>query len=502
MGANTHNNYFSPRGGAETDTASLTSAGNSIPCHSEPVSASQKNKNLCEKINLQTINVIPHCQRQDITLELGQSLYVIPHLLRDLIDKIRSRNKSGMTEVSCHPEVPEARQHSGSLCNFTGHPEAIAEGSQKVNEIPKQVQDDKYVSGAHSKHLFTYSLINLLTSKKAAFTLAEVLITLAIIGIVAAMTIPTLVANYQTRAWSTSASVFERKLEEALRQMNTQQVLAGYKSTADFVNALGKYFKINKVCPNNDLMSCFEDKVYWGANEEEVDMTVIKNAKNFGQEDWDTETIGVQFANGTTGLIAYNPDCKENPYTNQFTGTSCLAILYDTTGFKTPNTQQKDLRGINVLSLGDSNCAFEINGTCFTAPFNPEPITKAECEQLKGDLGIEGCNYDDDYWAGAVKACGGVNKMPTSAQISDIANYVYNTSGIGEQTDRDNLTLDYDKVAELGFTVSPQDSSFYVSSGAEHGNNYSYGRYFGATQTYRGSGTRKASYLQAVCIAD
>ena len=172
MNANRHYNYFSPRG-AETDTASLTSAGNSIPCHAELVAT--------------------------------------------------SHNK----------------------------------------EIPKPVRNDKYVSKAHSKHKPHASHLTHSThAKRVAFTLAEVLITLAIIGIVAAMTIPTLVANYQTRAWSTSASVFERKLEEALKQMNTQQVLAGYKSTADFVNALGKYFKINKVCPNNDLMSCFEDKVY------------------------------------------------------------------------------------------------------------------------------------------------------------------------------------------------------------------------------------------------
>lgn len=34
---------------------------------------------------------------------------------------------------------------------------------------------------------------------KKAFTLAEVLITLGIIGIVAAMTIPALIANYQER---------------------------------------------------------------------------------------------------------------------------------------------------------------------------------------------------------------------------------------------------------------------------------------------------------------
>ena len=55
---------------------------------------------------------------------------------------------------------------------------------------------EKLVSEAHSNHLFPYSPINLFTFKKAAFTLAEVLITLGIIGIVAAMTIPTLISNY------------------------------------------------------------------------------------------------------------------------------------------------------------------------------------------------------------------------------------------------------------------------------------------------------------------
>ena len=56
------------------------------------------------------------------------------------------------------------------------------------------------MSEAHSKEL------NVLTSyrlndfkKKVAFTLAEVLITLGIIGIVAAMTIPTLISNYQEK---------------------------------------------------------------------------------------------------------------------------------------------------------------------------------------------------------------------------------------------------------------------------------------------------------------
>ena len=39
--------------------------------------------------------------------------------------------------------------------------------------------------------------IVLTTSKKVAFTLAEVLITLGIIGVVAALTLPTLIQNYK-----------------------------------------------------------------------------------------------------------------------------------------------------------------------------------------------------------------------------------------------------------------------------------------------------------------
>ena len=44
--------------------------------------------------------------------------------------------------------------------------------------------------------------------RRYAFTLAEVLITITVIGVVAALTIPNLVNNYQNRAWSTASVVF------------------------------------------------------------------------------------------------------------------------------------------------------------------------------------------------------------------------------------------------------------------------------------------------------
>ena len=53
--------------------------------------------------------------------------------------------------------------------------------------------------------------------KKAAFTLAEVLITLGIIGVVAAMTLPTLIANYQKKVVETRLISFYSKINQAYR---------------------------------------------------------------------------------------------------------------------------------------------------------------------------------------------------------------------------------------------------------------------------------------------
>ena len=319
------------------------------------------------------------------------------------------------------------------------------------------------------------------------------------------MTIPTLIQKYQEKAWNTSAEVFERKLETALSKMNTQQVLSGYTNTKEFVAALGAYFKITKVCDNNDILSCFPDKVFWGG--EEVDMSEIKSAENFGQDDWGTETIGVQFANGTTGVIAYNPSCTEQPWSNQFKGTSCIAILYDTTGYKQPNTSSKDLRANgDVLSLGGSNCYFKIGNTCYGKPFHPDPLTKAECEAQKGDLGINKCYSKTDYWAGAALTCGGVTKMPSASQLVEIAEEVYGTSiASSGSTDADwNKT----KAESMGFNTSTDLFGVFTNDEPEGdtGNDYTtwdnvaFAHVFQPHRTYKSTTFRSESTLYAICI--
>lgn len=70
------------------------------------------------------------------------------------------------------------------------------------------------------KNLSTYLLINLSTYKpiyfqKAAFTLAEVLITLGIIGVVAALTIPGLLTNIQHRDYTVKLKKFYSTMKQA-----------------------------------------------------------------------------------------------------------------------------------------------------------------------------------------------------------------------------------------------------------------------------------------------
>ena len=344
--------------------------------------------------------------------------------------------------------------------------------------------------------------------KKIGFTLAEVLITLAIIGIVAALTIPTLIQNFQTRSWDTASEVFQRKLGEALRVMNVQGTLAGYTTTEAFVDELSKHIKITRICDNDDITTCFADKVTWDG--EEVEMSKIKTSKNFGKDDWDTNTVAVQFANGVNGVIAYNPECRQNQFSNDVItvgetgiGTDCLAILYDVDGFKNPNNRGDDLRDIGNIALDGSNCAIELSdGTCFTAPFKPTPLTHAECIERQSELGITDCrDGDDDYWAGAVKACKDMgSSLPSQEQLDQLARDLY--PGTEITTGTSYGSRDNDLAVSMGFITTYPDENFRVWSSEEDSKSSAYYRFFNSTYTRWRHYYRHDSGYQAVCLAE
>ena len=107
------------------------------------------------------------------------------------------------------------------------------------------------------------------------------------------------------------------------------------------------------------------------------------------------------------------------------------------------------------------------DGTSFSAPFFPEALTEEECEELiEQGYGIKWCNYDDDFWAGAVKACGGVDKMPTEGQIKKLDNHLCHYKGANG--------IDVELATEMGFTITGNSTAhFLVWLGEERSDNRS-----------------------------
>ena len=84
--------------------------------------------------------------------------------------------------------------------------------------------------------------------KNSGFTLAEILITLGIVGVVAAMTIPTLMMNYQAKIWearlkkaySVSVNACERMLvEENVSASNETRIYSNVNN-----DVVKRYFKV------------------------------------------------------------------------------------------------------------------------------------------------------------------------------------------------------------------------------------------------------------------
>ncbi|MBR1425279.1 type II secretion system protein, partial [bacterium] len=125
-----------------------------------------------------------------------------------------------------------------------------------------------------------------------AFTLAEILITLAIIGVVAALTLPTLIAKVNEKVDGNQKKVTEAKLIQGLNMLDLHGGINNtYSSTAEFVEELSKYMKITKICDgtNSAFTECIpynEIKYTDSDNEEQtVDVVDLNTAASLGKGD-------------------------------------------------------------------------------------------------------------------------------------------------------------------------------------------------------------------------
>jgi len=177
------------------------------------------------------------------------------------------------------------------------------------------------------KNLFTYSPIHLFTpKKKAAFTLAEVLITLGIIGVVAAMTIPNLIAEQQKRTTVTKLQRAMSVLNQAYRRAYddvgeaTAEEAASMGSKEYFNKYWAPYLKILHICKSYKDCGYDSPQPYTAANGQKSTLTFFIDGFRVPVQTADgfIYTINIKAGNESTRVptivVDINGGAKPNKY--------------------------------------------------------------------------------------------------------------------------------------------------------------------------------------------
>ncbi len=225
------------------------------------------------------------------------------------------------------------------------------------------------------------------------FTMAEILLSLTIIGVVAAITLPSLTGNINERTWNTQRKALYARFSQAIALMPALNgygtLVEGNDSTSAVDTAaetfvtegLSKVLKINNICDSEHLEDCgIPSKITpldgGTANGGPLDLNNIKtlvgfndmfngtsvdpnNSASFTYRQLDTKAAAFETQNGESILTYYNPNCagyvQQDSIAWHYTQSNmCANFVYDLNGSKGPNTVGKDIGFISVMYPTDS----------------------------------------------------------------------------------------------------------------------------------------------------
>ena len=173
--------------------------------------------------------------------------------------------------------------------------------------------------------------------RRAGFTLAEVLVTLGIIGVVAAMTMPTLMSNHQRKVYVTQLQKVYTELSQAAKRaisdnnaISLDETKYNRNNANGAKNFLHDYFNVVQDC-GTDLTPCFGDSY---TTLEGADMTL------------QTPVVAVSLASGASISVYHNGLSYERDWHGN------LEMQVDINGAQGPNVLGRDLFYMGLYSDG------------------------------------------------------------------------------------------------------------------------------------------------------
>jgi len=231
---------------------------------------------------------------------------------------------------------------------------------------------------------------------RKGFTLAEVLITLGIIGVVAALTIPTLMANYQKMQYVAGLKKAYAEVNEAIKLMANDggcpdDLSCAWSSAATGTSTLGnafkKYFKLSKDCgsfnsPGDESSKCFSESISWN---------IDGSGGRSGVHDWSfyhfitADGFGIALG-GDSLLCDSNQDFSgaTNPHLDNLSSV-CGEIYIDVNGLKGPNNLGRDIFGFFIAN-GKGPVLYPLGGADMR-----DNTWRHSCGDMPGSLSGDRC---------------------------------------------------------------------------------------------------------------
>ena len=233
-------------------------------------------------------------------------------------------------------------------------------------------------------------------NSKSAFTLAEVLITLGVIGVVAAVTLPTLIKNYQKHAWTNSLKGNYSLLNQGFQKMMADEGLEfiydteAFKSIGEYENHGMKF----KSCSSNDDINSNLCKDFYNNLKYYFKIVSIGKINNYsykylnGINSYVINSNIITLSNGATILnysfgssSSTNSRCQIIHSAGGHTCTQQGHFYIDINGKKGPNIYGRDIfyfyvneKG-NIMPYGGNDYAI-FQASYFDNTITPENIEK------------------------------------------------------------------------------------------------------------------------------
>ncbi len=208
-------------------------------------------------------------------------------------------------------------------------------------------------------------------SRKIAFTLAEVLITLGIIGVVAAMTMPTLINNINKKHWITGYKKAFSELSQIHQLLNSETGGSYMAECNDFDdvclrNLFAEKMKVVQTCHSVTPNKCQEKSTFLNGKERGVNNGLNAN------DGWPA----IVTASGYSVKFRFHGnDCSEFIEGYSAKLSTCGWMQVDVNALKKPNVVGKDIYLINI---------YKNKLVPFPTNKSDEQTLKEDCEHGEG----------------------------------------------------------------------------------------------------------------------